>query len=68
MRVLPKIDAIDKTFGLTSGGQELIITGWGLEGESSVQVDGVDCEVQSSTNTEIRCLTGAKDEPSIEGY
>lgn len=36
VRVLPKIDAIDKTFGLTSGGQELIITGWGLEGESSV--------------------------------
>jgi hypothetical protein len=27
VRVLPKIDAIDKKFGLTSGGQELIITG-----------------------------------------
>ena len=36
VRVHPRIDAIDKTFGLTTGGQEIIITGWGLEGESSV--------------------------------
>jgi hypothetical protein len=62
----PKIDQINFDQGMRSGGQMLKITGHGLDG-SDIQVvtDDVPCEVQSSTNGEIVCLTGHKGAPSI---
>jgi len=67
----PKIDLISAVDGYTTGGQTLKIEGWGLKGNTlsdvEVVVDGVPCAVQSSTLTEITCITGAAAQVSFEG-
>lgn len=68
VRVLPRIDEISPAFGSLAGGQELTISGWGLTGQAVVEVDGVPCAVQSSSATQIKCITGEKAEASVEGY
>lgn len=59
----PKVDTVSAVSGYTTGGQTLKIEGWGLKGDTlndvEVIVDGVPCAVQSSTLTEITCITGA---------
>ena len=75
MRVHPRIDKITHKDGTTlvtegylAGGQELIITGWDLEGtkvdgstvptDVIVNVAGTPCTVTSSTSEKIMCVTG----------
>ena len=61
VRVLPRIDEISPAFGSLAGGQELTISGWGITGQVvEVEVDGVPCTVQSSSATQIKCITGEK--------
>jgi hypothetical protein len=67
VRVHPKIDSIDSSSGLVTGGQEIKITGLGLNGDAKVEVDGVECEVKSNSKTEIICKTGEASESSITG-
>ena len=44
----------------------MVIEGFGLESDSSsVKVDGVDCEIISSSNKMITCTTGAKATASL---
>lgn len=53
------ISEISASEGYTSGGQEIEISGHGLDGASvSVQIDGVDCQVTRSANDKIICVTG----------
>ncbi len=59
VRTHPKIEGISQNSGYTTGGQLLNITGFGLSGVNvSVTVDGVPCQVQSSDNKWIACVTG----------
>lgn len=58
-RTHPMISEISASEGYTSGGQEIEISGHGLDGASvSVQIDGVDCQVTRSANDKIICVTG----------
>jgi len=68
VRVHPKIDSIEATQGYSTGGQELNISGWGLNGASEVTVAGVACTVTASTETGITCTTGAATTESSAGY
>lgn len=66
VRTHARIDKISKSKGKSSGGQKLVIQGFGLQSDSStVKVDGVDCEIIKSTNTKIECITGAKATASL---
>jgi hypothetical protein len=69
VRVHPVIDKINASSGSVLGGQELKIKGYGLNGDAEVLVDGVSCDVRSSTEDEIICSTGEKKSgPSQNGY
>ena len=51
--------------GGLNGGTELTIIGENFSSESSsntVYINGIECTVISSTNSEIKCLTGASTE------
>lgn len=66
VRVHPSIDGVDFSEGWTTGGQDLVISGWSLGSETSdvtVTVDGVACEIDFETSTweNIYCSTGAAD-------
>lgn len=67
----PKIDSVSAVDGYITGGQALTISGWGLKGQTLddvvVTVDGVPCQVTSSTMEEITCVTGAADAVSNDG-
>jgi len=71
VRTHPKIESVSAASGYTTGGQELTISGWGLKGTSldnvEVLVDGVACDVTSSTLETITCLTGVAAAVSIDG-
>jgi len=69
VRTHPKIEGISAGSGYTTGGQELIISGHGLNGTNvNVLVDGVDCEVKEALRGSIRCVTGKKSSISSVGY
>ena len=57
------IESVSAASGYTTGGQELTITGWGLKGATlddvEVLVDGVACDVKSSSLGSITCVTGS---------
>lgn len=65
------ISSVSAASGYTSGGQELTISGWGLKGATlsdvEVLVDGVSCEVKSSTLESITCVTGEAAQVSNDG-
>ena len=68
VRTHPVIDAISASEGYLSGGQELRISGFGLNGtDVQVTVDGVQCKVTSNSQEEIICLTGEGRAPSQTG-
>ena len=61
VRVHPKIDQISKSYGSLAGGQTLEIRGFGFNSEDvKVSVDGVDCALISTSETLLKCKTGAK--------
>jgi hypothetical protein len=69
VRVHPVIDKINAVEGSVLGGQELKIKGYGLNGDAEVLVDGVKCDVRSTSEDEIICSTGEKKTgPSQNGY
>jgi hypothetical protein len=69
VRVHPVVDKLSASEGSVLGGQELKISGFGLNGqETEVLVDGVICKVRSSTESEIICSTGEASQPSKTGY
>ena len=60
MRVLAKIDSLSKNEGYLTGGQTLETTGYGFGVDNSavsIDIDGVSCNVLSTTNTLITCQT-----------
>ena len=60
-----KINNINHNSGLTTGGQTLTVTGFGLNGtDVSVLVDGVPCQVEEALSDKITCVTGVKDSVS----
>lgn len=68
VRVHPKIESINHSSGTQNGYQTLIISGQGLNGtDISVTADGVECQVQSSTDTSLTCLTGPNSSPTTSG-
>ena len=72
VRTHPKIDGVSAGSGYTTGGQELTISGWGLKGTNGVDdvevlVDGVSCDVKSSTLETITCVTGEAAQVSNDG-
>lgn len=68
VRVHPVIESIDATTGFTTGGQELVVRGFGLSGADEIVVDGQTCTVISSTDTTATCRTGKADRTSTTGY
>ena len=68
VRVHPVIDSLSASEGSIRGGQELTITGFGLDGDAKVFVDGVECAVKSTSEGEIVCSTGKASGPSVSGY
>jgi len=57
----PKITSLSPERGSAIGGTEVQIQGTGFSSniaDVTVTIDGVDCDVQSSTSTTITCLTG----------
>lgn len=64
----PKIENLSGNTGYTTGGQNLRIYGHGLNGtDVSVLVDGVPCQVGTSTVDYIECVTGEAQAESLEG-
>jgi hypothetical protein len=56
----PMISHISADEGYTSGGQLMVIHGYGLNGtDPIVMIDGVACEVQSNSAKKLTCVTGA---------
>ena len=69
VRVHPRIDGINVAEGYTTGGQEMIISGWSFNStDISITVDGVDCPVNydASSSTSITCTTGEADAISTD--
>lgn len=57
-RQVPSIETISASGGYTTGQQQLVITGYSLDGSAvSVSVGGVDCPLSSITETELVCTT-----------
>ena len=60
-KVMPTVSAISHNEGYAVGGQTLTITGTSLDGAAvTVTVDGLACEVQTISVTELTCITSAK--------
>ena len=55
----PRVDSINRTRGGSQGGSRILIQGSGFDGEVIVTIADINCEVVSSTETEIVCDTGA---------
>lgn len=61
LKVYPTVSAISDYDGSSMGGQDLKITGTSLDGATvTVTVDGLPCEVKSTSTAEIICTTSAK--------
>lgn len=59
----PVLDSISPKYGTVAGGDEITFTGTGFtttESDITVTIDGVDCEVTSSTSTTIVCTSGQR--------
>ena len=63
------VNTITPNFGPSIGGENIHITGTGFGASSTVTVtiDGIDCPVSSSTNTDIYCTTGRRASPPTAG-
>ena len=60
-KVLPTVTSVEPTFGYANGGQDITITGTSLDGDTvTVTVDGLPCEVKSTSLNEVVCTTTAK--------
>jgi hypothetical protein len=69
VRTHPKIEGVSASSGFTSGGQDFIISGHGLNGtDVVVYIDDVECEVTEAVSGMITCVTGEKDDTSLFGY
>lgn len=68
VRVHPNIKTVSANTGYIGGGQTITITGNALNGTThEVLVDGTACVVQSSSYSEIKCITGGKNDASKAG-
>jgi len=65
-RVVPSISSINLSTGYTTGGQELIIEGYSLNGDSKVEVMVGDapCTVTEINRNRIKCMTSPTSLPS----
>jgi hypothetical protein len=65
-RTVPSITSINLSTGYTTGGQELIITGYSFDGDNLPQVTVGDatCDVKEYSATQIKCETGSTSLPS----
>ena len=62
VKVMPTVAEISAQEGYAEGGQELVIKGTSLDGhEVSVTVDGLPCEVNSISQSELTCSTAKKE-------
>lgn len=67
-RTVPVIYSMNQNKGYTTGGQNLVIKGWGFGNDTAdVKVDGVPCEVLNKTNSEISCKTNKTNSVSSTG-
>ena len=63
-KVAPSITEINLSTGYITGGQELVIKGYGFDAAPTVTVGDATCTVTSYTETEIKCLTGSTTLPT----
>ena len=61
VKLMPTISDVSDHAGFLDGGQELTITGTSLDGDVTIDIDGLPCEVQSVSATEVKCITTKKD-------
>ena len=63
------IQSVSASDGYITGGQTVVIDGWGLKGTSmddvEVEIDGVPCVVSSHTLDRITCISGAAADVSL---
>jgi hypothetical protein len=60
-KTVPTVASVSASTGYTSGGLDISVEGTSLNGDSvSVEVDGVPCEVKSTSRTAVICETGEK--------
>lgn len=61
VKVMPTVSSVSHDYGYAEGDQTLTIKGTSLDGDHViVTVDDLNCELDSSTETEIICKTGKK--------
>lgn len=64
VRIVARVDSVSANSGYITGGQTLEITGkdFGFNSaDITVEIDGVACDVLSSTDTSIICVTNARE-------
>jgi hypothetical protein len=65
---VPVINSISQKQGYTTGGQNLVIKGYGFGNDTlDVKVDNQPCSVTNVTNIEINCKTSAVSSVSSTG-
>ena len=61
--VTPNLTAISPRFGTVQGGEPVTFTGTGfptVTADITITIDGIDCPVQTVTETEVTCYTGKR--------
>ena len=61
LKVHPRVDYLEKSYGSSNGGQRLKIygTGFGINtNDVQVFIDDIECDVTAVTSGEIKCVTG----------
>jgi hypothetical protein len=60
VKVMPTVSAISHSQGYAEGGQNLTITGTSLDGQVSVTVDSLPCDIKKVSSGEVICTTRSK--------
>jgi len=67
-KVVPVIFSTSEATGYTTGGQEMVIKGYGFKGQTlKVTIDGQPCKISANQTDEIRCIVASKNTPSVTG-
>lgn len=67
-RTVPVIHSINHDKGYITGGQNIVIRGFGFDNATAeVKIAGIDCKTTFVSKTQINCTTGSSTQPSVEG-
>ena len=58
-----RISSSSPSFGTTGGGTTILFTGTNIEEPATVTIDGISCQIQSTTSMSIECISGARVSP-----